>query len=53
MAIISQETWDNFSSEKKKRIIEEYKTSPTNAHKRYLETLYSKENLTSNNYGNN
>lgn len=51
--IISQQIWDNFSSEKKKRIIEEYKTSPTNARKRYLEAHYGKENLISNNYGDN
>lgn len=53
MAIIPQETWDNFSPEKKKRIIKEYQTSPTNARKRYLEAHYGKENLISNNYANN
>ena len=53
MSIISQETWNNFSPEKKKKIREDYHNSPTNARKRYLEAHYGKENLTSNNYGNN
>lgn len=43
--IISQEIWESYSSEKKNRIIKDYKTSPTNARKRYLEAHYGKENL--------
>lgn len=48
MALISQETWDNFSEEKKEKIRNAYETSPTNAYKRYLEQHYGKENLQPN-----
>lgn len=49
MALISQEIWNTFPPEKKKRIREDYNNSPTNARKRYLEAHYGKDNLQSKN----